>query len=310
MGAMSHLRPTRHTPRLAAAALGTALALTLVGCGSEAEPTSGGTTAADPATPSDEPTPSDPASTTPESPSGEATTVPVYFVGDAPLGLRLFREFQDAQGEPGLAAARLLVAGDSDDPDYRTLLEGLTVTDVTAGDGTIDVTATADGLEERPSGMSAKDAEVAVQSLVYTVQGALGSRDPVRLVGDDAPTRLLGVDVSTPVAAADQLDVLNLVSITSPAEDETVSGTFTAEGLSSSFEATTPWEVRDSSGAVVLDGSTTAEGWMDRLYPWEAEVDVSSLAPGDYVFAALTDDPSGGGEGAGASEDTRTVTVG
>ncbi len=33
---------------------------------------------------------------------------------------------------------------------------------------------------------------------------------------------------------------------------------------------------------------------MDKLYPWETEIDVSDLAPGDYTFAAMTDDPSGG----------------
>ena len=59
---------------------------------------------------------------------------------------------------------------------------------------------------------------------------------------------------------------------------------------------------------VVLDGFTTAEGWQDRLYPWEAEVDVSALNPGTYVFAALTDDPSDG-EGAGPTEDTKTIII-
>ena len=53
-------------------------------------------------------------------------------------------------------------------------------------------------------------------------------------------------------------------------------------------------------------GFATAEGWMDKLYPWQAEVDVSGLAPGTYTFVAMTDDPSGG-EGR-ARRHTRTIT--
>ena len=48
---------------------------------------------------------------------------------------------------------------------------------------------------------------------------------------------------------------------------------------------------------------------MDKLYPWETAVDVSGLAPGTYTFVALTDDPSGGAEGAGPTYDTRTIVV-
>ena len=47
---------------------------------------------------------------------------------------------------------------------------------------------------------------------------------------------------------------------------------------------------------------------MDKLYPWETEVDVSGLAPGTYTFVAMTDDPSGG-EGGGPTEDSKTIIV-
>ena len=47
---------------------------------------------------------------------------------------------------------------------------------------------------------------------------------------------------------------------------------------------------------------------MDKLYPWTAEVDVSGSQPGTYTFVALTDDPSDG-EGAGPTEDTKTIVV-
>ena len=106
---------------------------------------------------------------------------------------------------------------------------------------------------------------------------------------------------------APQLEVLALVNVTTPEEGATVSGTFTASGVASSFEATVPWEIRQGE-TVVMKGFATAEGWMDKLYPWETEVDVSGLAPGDYTFVAMTDDPSGG-EGFGPTEDTKAITV-
>ena len=105
----------------------------------------------------------------------------------------------------------------------------------------------------------------------------------------------------------DGLDVLGLVNITTPEEAQTVSGTFTAEGVASSFEATVPWEIRQGD-QVVKKGFSTATGWLDKLYPWQTEVDVSDLEAGEYTFVAMTDDPSGG-EGAGPTEDTKTIIV-
>ena len=142
-----------------------------------------------------------------------------------------------------------------------------------------------------------------------TAQAAVGSAAPVQLLLDGQRTdQLLGVPVAEPLAQGEDLDVLALVSISDPAEGEQVEGTFTARGRASSFEATVPWEVRDDTGAVVLDGFSTAEGWMERLYPWEAEVDVSGLEPGRYTFVALTSDPSDG-ESGGPMTDTRTIVV-
>ncbi len=84
------------------------------------------------------------------------------------------------------------------------------------------------------------------------------------------------------------------MSITDPAEGQVVEGgSFVAQGVASSFEATVEWELRDETDAVVVSGFATADGWMDRLYPWRTEVDVSDLAPGRYTFVASTVDASG-----------------
>ncbi len=69
-----------------------------------------------------------------------------------------------------------------------------------------------------------------------------------------------------------------------------------------------PYFVTDDGGTEVLRDFATAEGFLDKLYPWSAEVDLADLEPGSYVLHAQTDDPSGG-EGPGPFEDTKTFTV-
>lgn len=84
------------------------------------------------------------------------------------------------------------------------------------------------------------------------------------------------------------------ITLAQPAEGAAVTKAFVASGKANSPEANVPWSVQDSGGRTVLHGAATAAGWMDRLYPWQANVDVSKLSPGTYTFVARTDDPSGG----------------
>lgn len=250
--------------------------------------------------------PDDGASDGSEQPSADQVTVPVYFVGETPQGPRLYREFRRVDAADPLGAALTLAASDDAlDPDYRTLLPEATFT--TSGDASIPLPD--ESWQKLPEGMSEADAQLALQQLVYTAQGVLQSRDPITFTDADGnATQVFLIASEDGFTAADPLRTLALVNITSPEYNATVSDTFTASGVSSSFEATTPWEIRDADDQVVKKGFATAEGWMDKLYPWETEIDVSDLEPGIYTFAALTDDPSGG-EGGGPTEDTKTITV-
>ena len=235
--------------------------------------------------------------------------IPVYYVGDTPDGDRLFREFtQSAGADPLVAAAAAVTAGDPVDPDYRTSWPSGRFASVERSGSAIVVGVQDEAWLERGD-LDRAQARLAVQQLVYTLQGAAGARLPVEveLDGRPAPT-LLGVPVGDGLKAAPQLDVLALVNITEPAEGTVVSGTITATGRASSFEATVPWAIEDGTGKEVLSGSATADGWTDKLYPWEAEIDVSDLPPGKYTFVARTDDPSNG-EGGGPTEDTKRITI-
>ena len=289
------------------AATGAVLALgVLAGCGDD-EPTDKPTPSAatsDVATDSGSAT----ASAT-GTPSDEASAVPAYYVGTTPQGDRLYREFIQVAGADRLVAtAAAITSGDPVDPDYRTLWPKGRFASVTRTADAIEVGLSGDAWLT-PGSLQPAQAKLAVQQLVYSLQGVIGERLPVRVTYDGQPaTTLLGVPVGDGLTAAPELDVLALVNITEPAEGSVVSGTFTASGRASSFEATVPWELQDSSGKVVLENSAMADGWTDKLYPWTAEVDASELPPGSYTFVARTDDPSGG-EGGGPTEDTKRITI-
>lgn len=298
----------------------------LAGCAEDGDSATDGpspsstSTATEPASPtSPAATPSEePSEETSEEPSEDTATsqafAPTYFVGPTPQGARLFREFQPISEEelaasPGgvnVALARS-AAGESLDPDYSTLLpEGAPT--ATTGDGRIQITLPDASWTTRPADLTPREAKLAVQQLVYTAQAVQQERIPVTFLLDGSVSPVLGLDAPEGMRAAKQLNVLALVNLDAPAEAQQVSDTLAVNGVASSFEATVPWELRDAGGAVVLEGFATAEGYLDRLYPFTTEIDVSAVAPGDYVFAALTDDPSDG-EGPGPTEDTKAITI-
>jgi hypothetical protein len=280
----------RFTSVLAASAL----ALALAGCGDDPDPVADdtGSDESSESTPSEEP--SEPTSP-PESsaPAAELTTVPVYFKVEA--------------DNPLEEAAALMTAGDALDGDYGTAYPEGSFASVEYADGTLVATLSDNAWTKKIQGMTAKQVQLAVQQLVYTLQGVQQERAPVVVQLDGQPTTLFGVDTADGLEAAKELNVLALVNVTTPEESQAVTGTFTAEGVASSFEATVPWQIRQGD-QVVKEGFSTALGWVDKLYPWQTDVDVSDLEPGEYTFVALTDDPSGG-EGGGPTEDTKTIIV-
>jgi hypothetical protein len=259
--------------------------------------------------PTDDPT----EPTTSEPPAGGAA-VPVYYVGETPQGPRLYREFHAGGANRLLDAANAAASGTPDDPDYRSAWpEGTTFESVSfdgvGKDGLIQVTLSDESVHDRPAGLSEREAQLAIEQVIYTLQGVVGARAPVQFrLGDNPIDQVLGVPTSEPLANGNITATLSLMNITSPAEGATLSGKVTATGVNSGFEAWVGWQILKGD-EVVKEGFGTAEGWGDRLYPWEVEVDVTDLAPGSYTFKAMNDDPSGGAEGNGPHFDTKTITI-
>ncbi|HET7388563.1 MAG TPA: Gmad2 immunoglobulin-like domain-containing protein [Nocardioidaceae bacterium] len=244
--------------------------------------------------------------------AGQETTVPVYYPGDTPHGVRLYREFHQVVTTEGLSEAlneavgRAADGGPSKpyDPDYSVPWpSGTTIEGVDDGADQITVNLGGPALAQRPAGMSDATARIAVQQLVYTATAAAQKTVPVRfLIDGNAATTLLGVDVSPSVERGDSLKVLALVWVSSPNEGAQVTSPFTVTGVGAFFEANAVWELKQGS-KVVKHGHTTAQECC-TLSPYSFKV---SAPPGDYTLVVHDSDASGTGRA--TPQDTKDVTV-
>jgi len=265
----------------------------------------------------DDPTP--PSMSTDESSavSTDPVTVPVYYVGDTSRGPRLYREFHTVKtgddGDPADEAVQAAIGVPPTDPDYQSVWAkwqgkpaNVEVAGVTQRGGTITVDLFADGpIGERPSGMGKQEASMAVEQLIYTVQGTVQSRDAVQFMlnGERADT-LLGVPISEPLAEGDPTQVLAQVWIIEPSQGAEVTGPFEVSGLAAAFEANVQWELMQGQ-TVVKKGHTTAKECCTAS-PYKFTVNVP---PGDYTLVVHDEDASGGAEGFAPWQDTKDITV-
>jgi hypothetical protein len=246
-----------------------------------------------------------------DTPTPSAHAVPLYFVGDTGRGPRLFREFQVDTGLAGVAEALELLSDGPEDPDYRTLWPAGSFAGGEVRGDVIDVVIADAALHDRPASMTEDEAALALEQVIFTVQAVVGERLGVQFrYGDNPIDTVLGQPTSEAVSNAEPLDVLSLMSVTSPSEGAVVSGSFVAEGVNNGYEATMNWTLEDAAGSVVLEGYATADGWMGtKLFAWRTDpINVAELAPGNYTFVAVNPDPSGG-EGFPPDTDTRSITV-
>jgi spore germination protein GerM len=141
-----------------------------------------------------------PSATAPATPDEAATerAVPLYYVTDTPAGPRLAREFRrvPVDTDPGTAAVTALFAAPTGAvPDHRNTWPAgsALAAPVTHVDGVVTVALTARAVDTTPV-----DPILAVQQLVYTVTGALGTRDPVQVLVAGSRSPACGATGSTP----------------------------------------------------------------------------------------------------------------
>ncbi|WP_139978369.1 Gmad2 immunoglobulin-like domain-containing protein [Nocardioides litoris] len=236
------------------------------------------------------------------------TAQAVYYVGETPLGPRLFREYRSLPPERADDVVALATTDSATDPDYRTLwpsaLDGWASRGTAAG-GSLSVRLPA-ALVDAPAGMTGDEARLAVQQVVLTVQAAAGQVAPVAFLlpgGAAAPT-VLGLPV--PAGGTDRdSSLLADVNVSDPVEGTRVGEAFTARGVAA---GPVSWQLLDADGGVAAEGTARADGAGARR-PWSVVVDVAGLPPGGYRFVAQHTDPTREPEEREQTTDTRTVVV-
>ncbi len=172
-------------------------------------------------------------------------TAALYFVGDSPVGPRLYREFQQVSGGPVADLAGITQEHGPTDPDYSTLWPADVFTSVAVRGDVIEI-----GLGTWPPvdyDIDPAYIRAYLQAVVYTAQAATGADLPVQFLRDGEPTGdPFGViPGSGPIEREPQNEILALVNISDPGEGATVTGAFVARGRANSFEATVPWQITD-----------------------------------------------------------------
>jgi hypothetical protein len=193
-----------------------------------------------------------------------ARAVPVYWLGrtvgnDTGAGMRLYRTFSRINGRPAVEAVKLMTTQKAGDPDYESPWEGAEVSSVTRSGDVVTV----DFKTLPQKKLEPAVADLAVQQLVYTVQGALNDDTvPVQVTEQGRPsTSLFGVDTPQPLGRAQAFDVQALVWIISPTNEAVVRAPVTVTGMAAAPEAQVDWRATNlNTKATISSYTTTKEG--------------------------------------------------
>jgi hypothetical protein len=246
--------------------------------------------------------------------AGGVQPFPVYYVGQTGAGPRLYREL-DPDADPAsdrgsLAVRELLARPAGNDPDYRSAWPAgwAAAAPVRRAGGviTVDLKPPAGSPDVAGSpGPAGRLATLGIQQLVYTVQDALGSTDPVRILLNGQPADLLwGVPIRVPVARAEPSATRALVQIDEPGQGAVYnSPAVRVRGEAAAFEATVLWQVLRGTAVVAHGHATAAEAFTFSAYQFSVR-----LAPGHYTLRVYESDESDG-EGRPPFADTKDITV-
>jgi hypothetical protein len=236
------------------------------------------------------------ASTGPGSQEPRIRSQDAYYLGNGPHGPVLFG--QKVFVFPGMPRLETAVDGLMERPDlpqYRTVWQPGWFIDATQAAGVLRIDA-AGAPTGRPAGMDDATATQSIQQVVYTLQSAARSHQPVQFLRGGKPAAtVLGVDTHRPVPAAPVTQARSRMNVTGPDIDgsDLSRGPTLVTGLSNTENGTV--DVRlEQHGAVVREARGRASGYggPDRLYPWKVRVDTTGLSAGTYRIIASGPDPA------------------
>lgn len=239
--------------------------------------------------------------TTPPSPptstGAKLKSIPVYYIAESQRSFKLYREFRTVPDMGGAIASAVsaMTRLAPLDADYMTPWRPASRIAVSQKGSNIAVDLSADAFSN--SNVGSEMAATALQQLVYTATAAAAASGApgatVRVTKDGTAADAWGVlRIGDVLKRAPMGDVQAQVWLTSPQDgDVCKAGRVVFTGFGTSFEATFGWVIRTADGARVAQGSAmggTGTGGFGSL-SFAVE-----LAPGTYVVALSTDDPSGG----------------
>jgi hypothetical protein len=256
---------------------------------------SGATVAASPVS---SPT-STPGATPSPTPVGATRGLPVYWIGDAPLGRKgLFREFESTTVVSAQNAVDAMLTTEPMDHDYSSPWR--------AGDATVtlepelitvDLARAAFG----STGIDRQRGQLALQQLVYTVTAGaaleLGHvvNVPVRILVDGAEGATVwdGISLSAPITR--DASARAPLWITDLAEGDSVrAGDVKVNVYGTAYEANALWVVYDAHDDQIVDQSYVMVGGNGTLAAGSFTV---KLQPGEYRIRVYSPDESGGDSG-------------
>jgi Immunoglobulin-like domain of bacterial spore germination/Sporulation and spore germination len=201
-------------------------------------------------------------------------TVPVYYVqrnGAGRYPVRIFPEQHQvpSTGNIGFDAVSALFTTPPTDPDYRSLWASGSVESVTHPLGLITVDLSAN------AATTGGHDDVALQQIVYTVQQAMDSRDPVRILISGGPPS----GTSEPLQAVPANEIQGAIIVDTPSQGATVQSPVTVRGSASVYEGTVTWEILENGRVVKHDFTTALSGQKLSPYSFKAHLD-----PGRYTL--------------------------
>ncbi|ONI76673.1 hypothetical protein BWI15_05090 [Kribbella sp. ALI-6-A] len=232
--------------------------------------------------------------------------IPVYWLGrtdgiETGAGVRLYRTFAQFEGRPTYSALQLMVAGKSSDPDYISPWSGAQVAGVRMSGALTTVDFAKLPTERLDQGV----AQMALQQLVYTVQGASGQTVPIEVTLRGKPvSHLFGVEIKQPLGRAQSLDVQALIWITAPENGAVVRSPLKVSGVAAAHEAQLNWRITsDDTKRVIDEGvATTEEAYKFTPYSFV----VAKLPAGRYTLEVFEVSVADGRQ---TSTDTKSILV-
>jgi hypothetical protein len=210
-------------------------------------------------------------------------SVVMYYVGDTPMGFKLFSEVYSFQSSGDLISNALsrLISGRAQpaDSNYTNLWGEGTSLNAFTKDGATGVV----DLKMGKLNVGAESESRAIDQLLWTLSGIDPSITEILLLVDGQRIESLAghVDATRPIVKESAFEVLSPLQISSITDGEELNNPVVISGEACTFEANVVWTLRKDNVVMKSEPTTATSACPDRG-TWE--VKLGDLEPGNYSF--------------------------